>query len=119
MRLRLFRRGRTGDGDKHSSFFQDHPGSLQCFAAYRVEDDIDIMNHVLKARGGIIDRLVGPEVAEEVAIACRGSPNDKCASKPSKLGGKDPNSYCCTVDQDALPSSKACIIKERLPGREC
>src|SRR2546421_1854912 len=119
MRLRLFRRGRTSDGEKHSSFFQHHPGSLQYFAAYRLEDDIDIMNHVLKARGGIIDSLVGPEIAEEVAIARRRSPNDKCISPASKLDGKDPNSSCCTVDQDGLPCSKACIIKERLPGREC
>ena len=118
MCLRLFRRGWTGDGDKDISFFHHLPGSLYCITANRIEDKIDIMDHVLKARGGIVDDLVGSQFSQEVAIACRGGRNDMRAGPASKLDGEDPNAPCRTVDQDGLPQSQARVIKECLPGRE-
>src|SRR5260370_5275440 len=42
----------TDDGDKHSCGSEHLPGSLQCVAANRIEDQIDNMDHLLEACSG-------------------------------------------------------------------
>src|SRR6266516_803294 len=118
MCLRLFRRGWTGNRDKDPSWFHHLPGSLQGVAANHIQDEIDIMDHLLKVRGGIVDDRARSQFSEEVAITGRGGRDDMRASKPSKLDGKDPNTPCCTMDQDGLPCNEARVIKEGLPGRQ-
>jgi hypothetical protein len=106
----------TDDGDKHSCGFDHLPGALQGVAANRIEDQIDIMDHLLEACGGVVDDLVGPQFAQEVAIACRGGRDDLGPRPMNKLDGKDSNAPCGTVDQDALPRSEVRVVKEGLPG---
>src|SRR6266496_3056361 len=119
MCLRLFKRGSWADnGDKHPSWFHHLPGSLQGVTTNCIEDEINIMNHLLEARGGVVDDLVGSQVTQEVAIACRGGRDDMRPCPMSKLDGKDSNAPCRSVDQDGLSCNEARVIKESLPGRQ-
>jgi len=89
---------------------------MQGVAAYQIKDEVDIMNHVLEARGGVIDELIGSQFVQEITIACRGSRNDMCACKPGQLNGEDANAARASVDQDGLPRDQARVFKEALPG---
>ena len=74
------------------------------------------MNHVLEARGAVIDELIGSQVAQELTMACRGRRNDPCACKPGQLDGEDANAASASMDQDGLPRGQARMFKEALPG---
>ena len=112
----ISRRWGTNDGDQHSSWFDHLPGALQGVATNRIKDEVDIMNHVLEARGGVIDELIGSQFAQEITIACRSGRNDICACLPCQLDGEDANAACASVDQDSLPRDQARVFKEALPG---
>ncbi len=93
MRLRVLkRRWGTDNGDKHPSWFDHLPGSLQGGATNGIEDEIDIMNPILEARGGIVNDLVQQ----------RGSRAQRGPARPLKLPG-----------EQLLPAhSRACVAWE-------
>src|SRR3990172_4240446 len=74
------------------------------------------MDLLLEARGGIVDDFIGPQFAQKVAIACRGSRDDLRPRPMSKLDGKDPDASCTTMDKEGLPCSEVRVVKESLPG---
>src|SRR5260370_30817465 len=77
-----------------------------------------ILGPLLEARGGVVDDLVGSQFTQEVAITCRGGPDDMRPSPASKLDGKDSNAPRGSVDQDGLSCNEVRVIKEGLPGRQ-
>src|SRR4051794_15995891 len=112
IRLCLCKGGAGADnGDQHPSWFDHLPGTMQGVTTNCIEDEIDALNHFFKARGGVVDDLVGSQFAQEVAIALRGSRDDLRAGPASKLDGKDPHAACCPVDQDGLPRREARMHK--------
>ena len=68
------------------------------------------MNHVLEARSGVIDELIGSQFAQEITIACRGGRNDLCAAQRA-LDGEDANAAGTSVDQDGLPATRLACSK--------
>ena len=85
----LKRRWGTDHGDQHPCWFDHVLGALQGVAANQIEDQIDTMDHLLEARGGIVDDLVGTQFVQEVAIACGGGCDDMRPRPMSQLDGKD------------------------------
>ncbi len=83
-----------------------------------IEDEIDVVNHFLEARGGVVDELVGSQFAQEVTIARRGGRDDMRACPASQLDGKDAHASRASVDQDGLPRDQARVFEEALPGRQ-
>src|SRR5436305_1427434 len=119
MRLRVLKRGwGTGNGDKHPSWFNHLPGSLQGITTNGIEDEIDLMNLILEAHGGIVNDYARTQFMEEVAITCGGGCDDIRPCPMSKLDGKDSHPPCGSVDQDSLSCNEACVLKEGLPGRQ-
>src|SRR5262249_27710327 len=114
----LFGRRWIGNGDKNSSWFHNPVGSLQRVATNRIEDNISIMDHILKRRGGIVNDLVSTQFSEEVAITGRSRCDNLCASPASHLDGKDSNTPSGTVNQDGLSCNEACMHKKGLPGSQ-
>ena len=118
MRFSLLLGWRAEDGDQQPPFFQGAPGPLHRVTADGVEDDIDVVKHILEAGGRIIDDLVGTQSTQEVPVACRGRPDDIGADPVGQLDGHASDAACCPVDQDALACRKPGMIKKRLPGSQ-
>src|SRR5258708_16144309 len=103
MRLRALKRGWGADnGDQHPSWFDQLPAALQGVATNAIEDQIDLMNPILEARGGIVDDLVRTQFVEEGAIPCGGGCDDLPPCPMSPLDGKDGHAPCRSVDPDGF-----------------
>ncbi len=108
----------TYDGDKRASGPNHLPGALQGVAANRIQDQINAPNYLLEVLGGVVDNLVGPQLAQEIVIACRGSGNDPRPRPMSELDGKDSYTASATMDQHGLPHRQVRLVKEGLPGSQ-
>ncbi len=60
----------TDNGDQRPPRFDHLPGALQGVTTNQIKDEIDIMNHILEARSGVIDELIGSQFAQEITMAC-------------------------------------------------
>src|SRR6266566_2090539 len=109
-------RGLTTETSVPPSLITCQERCMQGVAAYQIKDEVDIMNHVLEARGGVIDELIGSQFVQEITIACRGGRNDMCACPSSQLDGEDANAARTSMDQGGLPRDQARVFKKGLPG---
>jgi len=54
-----------GNGDHAAAGFEDGPGKIARFAAYGIEDQVDVADGVLKMSGFVIDDFVGTQAFDE------------------------------------------------------
>src|SRR5260221_10845474 len=99
---RWFNWARADDGDQDAPWLHHLPGARQGVAAHRIEHDIHVADHLVEARRGIIDDLVGAQLAQEVAMARRGGRDDPGPGPASELDREAPYASRRAVDQRRL-----------------
>ena len=84
----------------------------------QVEHDVDVRDGLLERPGGVVDRLVDPEIAEEVVLLLPGGADHVGASRLGDLHGEVTHPTGRRVDQNARALPHLRHVDQRLPGRE-
>src|SRR5262245_1191927 len=116
------RRFALGDGtrqaDEDSRRFQYLPGPFARGAADRVQDHIDIMDHLLKLLVLIVNDLIRAEAEQEVAVFLRCGSDHISAAPMSDLNSKGSDPAGGAMDQHALTRRQTRVIEKGLPDRQ-
>ncbi len=62
-------RNRRNQCDQYATFSQHAPGTLQRFAADRVQHNIDVPQHFFEGCGAVVNHIVSAQVAYECSVA--------------------------------------------------
>ena len=106
------------DGNVNPALLDHLVGTIRRFAGNGVEDNVHIMDYVLKFRGVVVDYFIGSERAQKIVVSLRGGANHPCAFQLCELHGEAPNAASRAMNEDRLAGSKFPCVEQRLPGRQ-
>src|SRR5207237_9683496 len=90
--------------------------SRQSSTAYGIENDIDILNYILKLRVGVIDRLIYPKLLQQVLVRGRCGSDNFGATRLGDLHSERPDPAGTAVNQNRLSGAQSSLLHQRLPG---
>src|SRR4029077_15379391 len=93
--------------------------SRQSITTYGVENDIDILNHILKLRGGVIDRLIYSKLLQQVLVRGRCRSDNFGATRFGDLHSERPDPAGTAVNQNRLSGAQPSLLHYGLPGSRC
>src|SRR5439155_1851300 len=105
--------------DNDATFLHYTIRSRQSITAYGVENDIDILNYILKLRGGVIDRLIYSKLLKQVLVRGRCRSNNFGAARFGDLHSERPDPAGTAVNQNRLSGAQSSRLHQRLPGCRC
>src|SRR4029077_3020846 len=93
--------------------------SRQSITAYGIENDIDILNYILKLRGGVIDRLIYSKLLKQVLVRGRCRSDNFGVTRFGDLHSERPAPAGTAVNQNRLSGAQSSLLHQRLPGCRC
>src|SRR5262245_31977350 len=108
----------TRQADEDSRRLQYLPGPFARGAADRVQDHINIVDHLLKLLLLIVNDLIRAEAEQEVAVFRRCGSDHISAAPVSELNGKGSDPAGGPMDQHALTRRQTRVIEKGLPDRQ-
>ena len=100
LRERLIRR--RGNRQQQAAFANHAVGVFQCFAAYRIQQEIDTPDLGGRILGAIVDHLVSAEGFDELDVGGRRRRDDVQAGKLGELDSECANAARTSVDEHLL-----------------
>src|SRR5947207_14428309 len=110
MFLELDRIGLAGNRNNDATFLHYTVRSRQSIAAHGIENDIDILNYILKLSGGVIDRPIYSKLLKKVLV-CGGCGRDNFgAACFGNLHSQRPYPARAAVNKNRLPSAQSGLV---------
>lgn len=91
-----------GHRDQSATFAQDGERTLEPVPSDRIEDEVDLPHDVLEPRRGVVDHLIGPELARGLDVARRAGPDHGGAALMRELDRESTDPAGRSVDEHAL-----------------
>ena len=114
---RSFGRG-LHHGDQEPTPLQHTERPFLGVTAKRVEDNVNVFGGIFKPLGLVVDKLVGPQSTDVLAVRLRCSGNHMRSFPLGELNGHGPNAARGRMDENGLTEFQACGIEKRLPCRK-
>src|SRR6478609_416741 len=110
MFLQLAWIGLPRNRDNDATFLHYTVRSRQSITAYGIENDIDILNYILKLGGGVIDRLIYSKLLKQVLVRGRCRSDNFGATRFNDLHSERPDPAGTAVNQSRLSGAQSSLL---------